>query len=61
MGLIERGVIGHLRWNLDLYVNLRPIKLYHERFCPLKDKTPDDVDMQRVREAARIAQIDDFI
>ena len=50
VGLIERGVIGHLRWDLDLYVNLRPIKLYDERFCPLKGKTPADVDMVIVRE-----------
>jgi len=50
VGLIERGIIGAIRWDLDLYVNLRPIKLYHERFCPLKDKTPADVDMVFVRE-----------
>lgn len=50
VGLIERGIIGHLRWDLDLFVNLRPIKLYHERFCPLKDKTPADIDMIVVRE-----------
>src|SRR5262249_23673314 len=39
-----------LRFKLDLYVNLRPIKLYDARFCPLKDKGPDDVDMVVVRE-----------
>jgi len=50
VGLIERGIIGAIRWDLDLYVNLRPIKLYSERFCPLKDKKPEDVDMIFVRE-----------
>jgi 3-isopropylmalate dehydrogenase len=50
VGLIERGIIGAIRWDLDLYVNLRPIKLYHERLCPLKDKTPADVDMIFIRE-----------
>jgi 3-isopropylmalate dehydrogenase len=57
VGLIERGVIGHLRWDLDLFVNLRPIRLYHERFCPLKDKTPADVDMVIVRENTEDAYV----
>ncbi len=33
IGLIERGIIGKLRWDLDLWVNLRPIKLLDEKFC----------------------------
>ncbi len=50
VGLIERGIIGKLRWDLDLYVNLRPIKLLDEKFCPLKGKGPEDIDMLIVRE-----------
>ena len=50
VGLVERSVIMGLRFGLDLYVNLRPVKLYAERLCPLKDKTPDDVDFVVVRE-----------
>ncbi|NQU48460.1 MAG: isocitrate/isopropylmalate dehydrogenase family protein [Planctomycetes bacterium] len=50
VGLIERGIIGRCRWDLDLYVNLRPIKLLDEKFCPLKGKTAADVDMLIVRE-----------
>ncbi len=49
-GLVERSVILGLRFGLDLYVNLRPIKLYAERLCPLKDKGPQDVDFVVVRE-----------
>jgi 3-isopropylmalate dehydrogenase len=49
-GLLERGIVGKLRWDLDLYVNLRPIKLYAEHLCPVKGKGPDDVDMLVVRE-----------
>jgi 3-isopropylmalate dehydrogenase len=49
-GLVERGVIAAIRFGLDLYVNLRPIKLYAERLCPIKGKTPADVDMIVVRE-----------
>ena len=49
-GLIEKPIIMGMRLGLDLYVNLRPIKLYAEQFCPLKGKTPEDVDMVIVRE-----------
>ncbi|MEK6588561.1 MAG: 3-isopropylmalate dehydrogenase [Chloroflexota bacterium] len=49
-GLVERSVIMGLRFGLDLYVNLRPIKLYAEHLCPIKDKRPEDVDFVVVRE-----------
>ena len=49
-GLVERGVIAATRFGLDLYINLRPIKLYAEHLCPLKGKTPRDIDMVVVRE-----------
>lgn len=50
VGLVERSVIMSLRFGLDLYVNLRPVKLYAEHLCPLKGKTPQDVDFVVVRE-----------
>lgn len=50
VGLIEYGIIAKCRFDLDLYVNLRPIKLYDEALCPLKDKKPEHVDMVIVRE-----------
>jgi 3-isopropylmalate dehydrogenase len=50
VGLVERGVIAKMRFELDLFVNLRPIKLYDERLCPLKGKTLADIDMVIVRE-----------
>ena len=50
VGRLERAIIAGMRWGLDLYVNLRPIQLYDARFCPLKDKTPDDIDFVVVRE-----------
>ncbi len=49
-GLVERSVIMGLRMGLDLYVNLRPVKLFAEHLCPLKDKTPKDVDFVVIRE-----------
>ncbi len=50
VGKLEFAIIGGLRFKLDLYVNLRPIKLYHESLCPLKGKTPADIDMVICRE-----------
>ncbi len=50
VGLLEFGIIAKLRFELDLYVNLRPVKLYAEHLCPLKDKKPEDVDFVVVRE-----------
>ncbi|HED66396.1 MAG TPA: 3-isopropylmalate dehydrogenase [Planctomycetes bacterium] len=50
VGLIEYGIIAKMRFELDLYINLRPIKLYDERLCPLKGKKPEDVDMVIIRE-----------
>jgi 3-isopropylmalate dehydrogenase len=39
-----------LRFRLDLYVNYRPIRLLHERLCPLKGARPEDVDFVVFRE-----------
>ena len=33
-----------------MYINLRPIKLYADYLCPLKDKKPEQIDMIFVRE-----------
>ncbi|MFQ5615097.1 MAG: 3-isopropylmalate dehydrogenase [Anaerolineales bacterium] len=49
-GLAERSVILGLRFGLDLYINLRPIKLYAEHLCPLKGIGPEDIDFTVVRE-----------
>ncbi len=50
VGLLEFGIIAKMRFELDLYVNLRPVKLFAEHLCPLKDIGPDDVDFTVVRE-----------
>jgi len=50
VGMIEYGIIAKARFELDLYINLRPIKLYDERLCPLKNKGPEDIDMVIIRE-----------
>ena len=49
-GILETGVLLKLRFSLDQYINLRPVKLYNAAFCPLKDKKPEDIDFVVVRE-----------
>ena len=49
-GVLERGILFKLRFGLDLYINYRPIKLYTEKLCPIKGKTPKDIDMIVCRE-----------
>ena len=39
-----------IRFGLDLYINFRPIKLFHEDLCPLKGKSPEDIDFVVFRE-----------
>lgn len=49
-GILEKGILLRLRFDLDQYINLRPVQLFDERFCPLKDKKPADIDFVVVRE-----------
>lgn len=39
-----------IRFGLDLFINFRPVKLYDQRLCPLKDKTEADLDFVVFRE-----------
>ena len=45
-----RDILLGTRFELDLYVNYRPVRLLHERLCPLKDRGPEDVDFVVFRE-----------
>ena len=49
-GILEKGILLKLRFSLDQYINLRPVKLYAGVDTPLKDKKPDDIDFVVVRE-----------
>ncbi|MDO8746283.1 MAG: 3-isopropylmalate dehydrogenase [Thermodesulfovibrionales bacterium] len=49
-GILEKGILLKLRFELDQYINLRPVKLYPGVDCPLKDKKPEDIDFVVVRE-----------
>jgi len=49
-GILEQGLLLRLRFELEQYINLRPVKLFPGVDCPLKDKGPEDIDMVIVRE-----------
>lgn len=49
-GILEKGLLLKLRFDLDLYINLRPVKLFPGVNTPIKDKGPDDIDFVVVRE-----------
>jgi 3-isopropylmalate dehydrogenase len=49
-GILEKGILLKARFELDQYINLRPVKLFPGVECPLKDKKPEDIDYVVVRE-----------
>jgi len=49
-GILEKGILLKLRFDLDQYVNLRPVKLYENVKTPLAGKTPADIDYIVFRE-----------
>ncbi|MCP4270055.1 MAG: 3-isopropylmalate dehydrogenase [Candidatus Brocadiaceae bacterium] len=49
-GILEKGLLLKARFELQQYINLRPVKLFPGVDCPLKDKGPDDIDFVVVRE-----------
>ena len=49
-GILEKGLLLKTRFELQQYINLRPVKLYPGVECPLKDKGPEDIDFVVVRE-----------
>ena len=45
-----RDILLGTRFELDLFVNYRPVRLLDERLCPLKGRAPADVDFTVFRE-----------
>lgn len=45
-----RAILLGMRFRFDLYINLRPVRLLDERYCPLKNVAEKDVDMVIFRE-----------
>ncbi|MFY9325354.1 MAG: 3-isopropylmalate dehydrogenase [Candidatus Nanopelagicales bacterium] len=56
-GPLERGLLLRIRFELDHYVNLRPVKLYPGVVGPLAGKTDKDIDMVVVREGTEGAYV----
>jgi 3-isopropylmalate dehydrogenase len=49
-GVLERGLLLRLRFELDHYINLRPVRLYPGVATPLAGVRSEDIDMMVVRE-----------
>lgn len=49
-GILEKGILLKLRFYFDQYINLRPVRLYNERFSPLKNKGKDEINFTVIRE-----------
>jgi 3-isopropylmalate dehydrogenase len=45
-----REILLKLRFELDLYANFRPVKLYNDILTPLKNKNIKDIDFVIIRE-----------
>ena len=49
-GILEKGILLQLRFELDQYINLRPVRLYPGVETPLKNKGPEQIDYVVIRE-----------
>ncbi len=49
-GILEQGLLLKIRFELDQYINLRPVKLYPGVECPIKGKGPKEIDYTVIRE-----------
>jgi 3-isopropylmalate dehydrogenase len=49
-GILEKGILLKARFELDQYINLRPVRLYPGVETPIKGKGPADIDFAVVRE-----------
>ncbi|MGQ9507769.1 MAG: 3-isopropylmalate dehydrogenase [Thermodesulfobacteriota bacterium] len=56
-GILEKGILLRIRFELDQYINLRPVKLYPGVETPIKGKGPKDIDFVVIRENTEGAYI----
>ncbi|MEE8359406.1 MAG: 3-isopropylmalate dehydrogenase [Candidatus Omnitrophota bacterium] len=49
-GILEKGLLLKLRFTLEQYINLRPVKLYPGVWTPIKEKGPNEIDFVVIRE-----------
>lgn len=49
-GILEKGILLRIRFELDQYINLRPVRLYEGVDTPLKNKGPEHINFTVIRE-----------
>ncbi|MCX7857884.1 MAG: 3-isopropylmalate dehydrogenase [Deltaproteobacteria bacterium] len=49
-GILEKGILLRIRFELDQYINLRPVKLYEGVETPIKNKGPNHINFTVIRE-----------
>jgi 3-isopropylmalate dehydrogenase len=49
-GILEQGILLRLRFELDQYINLRPVRLFPGVKTPVAGATPESIDFVVVRE-----------
>ncbi|MBN2514229.1 MAG: 3-isopropylmalate dehydrogenase [Sedimentisphaerales bacterium] len=49
-GILEKGLLLGMRFALDQYINLRPVRLLPGVECPIKGKGPNEIDYAVIRE-----------
>lgn len=49
-GILERGLLLRMRFELDQYINLRPVRLLPGVSTPLANRTPADINFDVIRE-----------
>jgi len=47
-GILEKEILLKTRFYFDQYINLRPIRLYKGVPCPLKNKNPEKIKIQKI-------------
>jgi 3-isopropylmalate dehydrogenase len=45
-----KEILLGMRFKMDLFANVRPVKLLDESLCPLKNVKPEDIDLVVIRE-----------
>jgi len=58
-GILEKGVLLRLRFDLDQYINLRPVKLFEGVETPLRDKGPKEIDydLAEIKQSSRLITV----
>src|SRR5437588_2520201 len=53
-----KDILLGMRFKMDLYANVRPVKCLHDSLCPLKNARPEDIDFVVIRENTEGAYVD---